>query len=95
VFVVHVQQGRKRMTYIIAGDLANHRDGVRHNIPKPGWYSRWIVPESPPQLDLARRWLKYLDDQSDIIVLLCHDRQALQASGVGQVALDQALRSVN
>jgi glyoxylase-like metal-dependent hydrolase (beta-lactamase superfamily II) len=87
VFIVHVQQGRKTMTYILAGDLANHRDGVLYNIPKPAWYSRWIVPESLPQLDLARRWLKFLDDQSSMTVLLSHDRQALMSSGVGRMAV--------
>lgn len=94
VFVVHVRQGLKRETYILAGDLANHQDGVHYNISKPGWYSRWVVPESLPQLDLARRWLKHLDRQPDMTVLLSHDRQALLGSGLGQVALDGTLRSI-
>lgn len=88
VFIVHVRQGRNLETYIIAGDLANHQDGVRYNVSKPGWYSRWIVPESLLQLELARRWLKYLEGQTGITVLLSHDRQALLDSDVGQAALD-------
>jgi glyoxylase-like metal-dependent hydrolase (beta-lactamase superfamily II) len=88
VFVVHVREGLKRMTYVIAGDLANHRDGVRHNISKPSWYSRWIVPESLLQLDMARRWLGHLDSQARITVLLSHDRQALLDSGVVQITRD-------
>lgn len=88
VFVVHVREGLKRMTYVIAGDLANHRDGVRHNISKPSWYSRWVVPESLSQLDMARRWLGHLDSQARITVLLSHDRQALLDSGVVQITRD-------
>jgi glyoxylase-like metal-dependent hydrolase (beta-lactamase superfamily II) len=87
-FVVHVRQGRRVVTYIVAGDLANHRDGVLHNIAKPSWYSRWVVPESLQQLDQARRWLKFFDDQASMTVLLSHDRQALLGSGIGQMTAD-------
>jgi len=82
VFVAHVQGLAGVQTYVLAGDIANHRDGVQFNIGKPAWYNRWLVPENLAQLDRLRRWLKSLNDSHLIQVLLSHDLKALQDSDV-------------
>jgi len=82
VFIAHVRQPAGVKTYIIGGDIANHGDAVTFNIGKPSWYSRWVISENIAQLERLRRWLKSLSDRNQIQVLLSHDLQALQNSGV-------------
>ena len=82
MFVAHVEGPTGVKTYVLAGDIANHRDAVQFNIGKPAWYNRWLVPENLAQLDRLRRWLKSLNDSKPIQVLLSHDLKALQDSDV-------------
>ena len=85
IFVVHVSEGASIATYILAGDMANHFDGIRYNISKPPAYSRWLVPENLDQLYKIRSWLKTMDQESDITVLISHDKKHLAESGLPQL----------
>lgn len=77
VFVVHIKVEGRNTTYVLAGDLANHFDGIDSNIPKPAFYSRFIVPENLKQLNRARIWLKQLDAEYNINVLISHHKQSI------------------
>jgi len=77
VFVVHVKVEGRNTTYILAGDLANHIEGIESNISKPVFYSRFIVPENLVQLDKARIWLKQLDAEYNINVLISHHKRSI------------------
>ena len=82
VFIAHVRRPTGVTTYVIGGDIANHQDGVTHNIGKPFWYSRWLVPENLAQMRRLREWLKSLASRHQLQVLLSHDLRALNDSGV-------------
>ncbi|MCB1646559.1 MAG: hypothetical protein KDI36_13960, partial [Pseudomonadales bacterium] len=85
IFIAHLRRGMGRQTLVFAGDIANHIDGVRHNISKPPFYSRFVVPENLQQLEKTRRWLQALDQRPGVTVLLSHDLPALRASGVPEI----------
>ena len=77
VFVVHIKIDGRNTTYILAGDLANHFEGIESNISKTAFYSRYIVPENLEQLDRARIWLNQLDAEYNIKVLISHHKQSI------------------
>lgn len=85
VFVVHVRGRQGVQTYLIAGDIANHGAAIDLDISKPSWYSRWLVPENLEQLAQLRRWLQAMAARPGIRVLLSHDLQRLQDSGVSEL----------
>ncbi|HTO08730.1 MAG TPA: MBL fold metallo-hydrolase [Myxococcota bacterium] len=82
VFVAHVRTGDSVKTWILAGDIANNIDGIRHNVPKPRMYSVLLVPEATQRLDTLRRFLQELERDHGATVLVAHDLLALQASGI-------------
>ncbi len=82
IFVAHINEGARTETYILAGDMANHFDGVRYNVSKPPAYSRWIVPENLDQLYKVRSWLKLMNQETDISVFISHDKRHLNESGM-------------
>lgn len=69
-------------TYVFAGDIANHIDGIRHDIPKPFLYSLLVVPEARTRLAELRRYLKGLRDRGGFRVLVSHDQLDIERSGV-------------
>ncbi|MFT7685977.1 MAG: glyoxylase-like metal-dependent hydrolase (beta-lactamase superfamily II) [Candidatus Azotimanducaceae bacterium] len=73
VFIAHIKRHGVVTTYVLAGDLVNHKDGYLSDIPKPMWFSYFVVPENLDQLRLTRFWLKDLDEQNNINVLPSHD----------------------
>ncbi len=77
VFVVHVRDMRGTHTYVIAGDLVNHSQAIEKNISKPGWYSRFVVPENLRQLETARIWLEELAGQYKVKILVSHHKESL------------------
>jgi glyoxylase-like metal-dependent hydrolase (beta-lactamase superfamily II) len=82
VFVAHLGGEERGRSLVFAGDLVNHWDGIRHNVPKPGWYSLWIVPEHTRRLDRLRRYLAELSERPGVTVLVSHDRGHLEAEGI-------------
>jgi glyoxylase-like metal-dependent hydrolase (beta-lactamase superfamily II) len=67
---------------VIAGDIANSYDGIEKNVPKPWWYSLFVVPEDTERLDEVRRYLQDLAGRLGATVLVSHDQAALETSGI-------------
>lgn len=82
VFVVRMADSVGGQRVVLAGDVANAYDGIRHNLPKPRLYSLLMVPESPVQLERVRLRLREVDADPAATVVVAHDRLALQRSGI-------------
>ena len=82
VFVARVADPVGPRLWIFTGDLVNHIDGVRHNLPKPTLYSLFVVPEDRVRLDLLRRYLAKLVARPGGGLLVSHDLRQLEATGV-------------
>jgi len=63
-------------TFVIAGDVVNHRAAIDENLPKPRLYRTLLVPESEPRLETVRRWLKNLGDHG-LEIVVSHDRASI------------------
>lgn len=68
--------------FAFGGDIANARDGIRHDIPKPWLYSLLVVPEDTERLGELRRFLRTLHQNHDFTVLVPHDELAIERAGV-------------
>jgi len=82
VFVAHVRGKDSVRTWIFTGDVVNQIDGVRQNIPKPAFYSAFVVPESTARLDTVRRFLAVLERDHGVGLLVSHDQLSIEASGI-------------
>ena len=60
----------------------NHVDGVRHDVPKPILYSRFVVPESPARLQRMRRTLRQLVERLPATLLVSHHQAQIEATGI-------------
>jgi hypothetical protein len=81
MLIARVREGAGIQTWIFAGDVANHADAIRLDLPKPRLYSLLLVPEAPARLGTVRRWLRDLAAQGARVVL-SHDEHAIVASGI-------------
>lgn len=81
MLIARVRAGGGIQTWIFAGDVANHADAIRLDLPKPRLYSLLLVPEAPARLGEVRRWLRDLAAQGARVVL-SHDERAIVASGI-------------
>jgi glyoxylase-like metal-dependent hydrolase (beta-lactamase superfamily II) len=82
VFVARVADPLGSRLWIFTGDLVNHIDGVRHNLPKPTLYSLFVVPEDRARLDQLRRYLARLVVRPGSDLLVSHDLRQLEETGV-------------
>jgi glyoxylase-like metal-dependent hydrolase (beta-lactamase superfamily II) len=86
VFVVHLrdQDGASAplRTFVLTGDVVNHMDGLRLDLPKPRLYSLLVVPEATERLDRVRRYLRGLMEQHGVTPLVSHDLRQLEASRI-------------
>ena len=82
VFVARVADPVGSHLWIFTGDIANHIDGILHNLPKPTLYSLFVVPEHRDRLDLMRRVLAELERQPGVDLLVSHDLRQLEAMGL-------------
>jgi glyoxylase-like metal-dependent hydrolase (beta-lactamase superfamily II) len=86
VFVVHVLDRdaphAAPQAFVITGDVVNHVDGLRLDLPKPRLYSLLVVPEATERLGRVRRYLRGLMEQHGVTPLVSHDRRQLEASGI-------------
>jgi glyoxylase-like metal-dependent hydrolase (beta-lactamase superfamily II) len=82
IFVAHVRSAQGIQTWVMAGDVANHIEGVRRNIPKPWLYRLMVVPESETRLGRLRTLLAELEREHGARLLLSHDQLSLESSGV-------------
>jgi glyoxylase-like metal-dependent hydrolase (beta-lactamase superfamily II) len=71
-------------TWVITGDVVNHIEAIEFDIPKPGYYSLFIVPENTERLARVRAFLKQLSRQPDVHLLVSHDLNQLESSGISE-----------
>jgi len=72
--------GTRRFAF--AGDTVNHLDGILHEIPKPFLYRLVMVPEDDTRLGELRGFLRQLRSAGEFTILVSHDQQSLEASGI-------------
>jgi len=70
------------MIWIFAGDIANTMADLLENNGKGWFYTYLLVPENADWLNELRVWLKELNDQEDIEVLVAHDLEGYERSGL-------------
>jgi glyoxylase-like metal-dependent hydrolase (beta-lactamase superfamily II) len=73
--------------WLLSGDTTNSRDALLTNTGKGFLYSGLLVPEDTARTEDLRRYLAALDAEEDITVVVSHDLEALQASGLPEWAL--------
>jgi glyoxylase-like metal-dependent hydrolase (beta-lactamase superfamily II) len=73
--VLAVLSSGRRLAF--TGDVANHVEGIRKNVPKPALYSLLVVPESPGRLERVRGWLGRLERELGFELVVTHDRAQL------------------
>ncbi len=87
VFLAHVKRpdaaGGVR-SFVFTGDVVNHVDGLKHNLPKPALYSRFVVPESTERLERLRIFLAEIDATASAQALVSHDRGQIESTGLMQ-----------
>lgn len=81
IFVANVGGANPR-TWIFTGDAVNQIDGVRLGLPKPTWYSLFIVPENRSRMKLLRDFLLEASRPDGVGLLVSHDRLQLEAAGL-------------
>jgi glyoxylase-like metal-dependent hydrolase (beta-lactamase superfamily II) len=69
-------------TWVITGDIVNHEQGVLLGLPKPRIYSLLVVPENDDRLGKLRDFLKQLAGKRGVKLLVPHDRNQLEKSGL-------------
>ena len=68
--------------YAFVGDVVNHIDGIRSDVPKPFLYSLLIVPEDRERLGEVRRYLRGLQTDQHLILLPAHDQRWIEKAGI-------------
>jgi glyoxylase-like metal-dependent hydrolase (beta-lactamase superfamily II) len=75
--------------YLLSGDIVNSKSDLDSDIGK-GWvYSYVLVPEHVPRSAMLRRWLKELDAEPDMRVIVSHDLRDIEASGIPRYGATQ------
>jgi glyoxylase-like metal-dependent hydrolase (beta-lactamase superfamily II) len=67
-------------TWVVAGDLVNHYEGIEKGIPKPPLYSMLVVPEDDERLAELRGFLRELAKEPGVQLLVSHDRNQIQST---------------
>lgn len=81
--------------WVFAGDITNAMIDIHNNKDKGWWYSYLLVPENVDLLLELRVWLKALDDETDIEVLVAHDIKAYEASELNKWAAPIDVKPIN
>lgn len=71
-------------TWLFSGDITNSKQDILTNTPKELWYSTLMVPESRKRLDTLRQWLANIDQLPNRQVVVSHDLDALEKSGLAK-----------
>lgn len=82
VVVAALDRGPERLHVAFTGDVVNAVDGIRHDVPKPLFYRLLIVPEFDAQLAKARRFLRDLEREAGVPLLVAHDLLHLESLGL-------------
>ncbi len=70
--------------WALAGDIAWTLKDITTNTPKPAAYSALIVPEYGARMEELRQWLRDLNADPRINVLVSHGEDAMLAAGMEQ-----------
>jgi glyoxylase-like metal-dependent hydrolase (beta-lactamase superfamily II) len=68
--------------WLLSGDITNSRAALLADTGKGFVYSGLLVPEDTRRTQELRRYLAALDAEDDVTVVVSHDLEALQASGL-------------
>jgi glyoxylase-like metal-dependent hydrolase (beta-lactamase superfamily II) len=68
--------------YVFSGDVTNTIDGVRGDISKPLFYRLVIVPEDDDRLGELRRYLRALEKDHGVAIVVSHDQKHLESLGI-------------
>ena len=68
--------------WLFSGDITNSRSALLDDEDKGFFYSYIVVPENTSRTEALRAWLRSLDEQADMTVVVSHDIIALRASGM-------------
>ncbi|MEM8497391.1 MAG: MBL fold metallo-hydrolase [Pseudomonadota bacterium] len=71
-------------TWLFSGDITNSKQDLLANTPKALWYSTLMVPESRKRLNTLRQWLANIDQSPNRQVVVSHDLDALEKSGLAK-----------
>jgi glyoxylase-like metal-dependent hydrolase (beta-lactamase superfamily II) len=69
--------GPKR--YLFSGDVTNTIDGVRGDLSKPLLYRLVIVPEDDDRLGELRRYLRVMEQEQHMTIVVSHDQLHLHS----------------
>jgi len=69
-------------TWLFAGDISNQMENLIHNKGKGFIYSYLLIPEDTKRLERLRLWLGSINQLPDASVLVAHDLDAWNASGL-------------
>jgi glyoxylase-like metal-dependent hydrolase (beta-lactamase superfamily II) len=67
-------------TWIVAGDVVNHYQGIEKDLPKPSLYRLLVVPEDDTRLAVVRAFLRELAHEPGVQLLVSHDRNQIEAT---------------
>jgi len=65
--------------FVFTGDIVNHIDGVRLDVPKPLLYRLLVVPEDDDRQSELRKYLRELNEARGFAVVVSHDQRAIEA----------------
>ena len=68
--------------WLFSGDITNTMVNLQRNTGKGFIYSNLLVPENTNRTGALRLWLRDLDAQDDISVVVSHDLEALMETGM-------------
>jgi glyoxylase-like metal-dependent hydrolase (beta-lactamase superfamily II) len=80
--VIQLRGAASVETWVLAGDVANHFEGILQNRPKPLLYQLFVTPEAPDRLERVRAWLGDIESAPRGHVAIAHDGARLRSSGL-------------
>jgi len=82
VVIAQVRDRDRVRTLVFSGDVVNHVDGVRQDVPKPLLYRLLVTPEADGRLGEVRRLLAALESELGAEIAVAHDRLQLESLGL-------------
>jgi glyoxylase-like metal-dependent hydrolase (beta-lactamase superfamily II) len=82
VVIAQVRDRDRSRLVVFSGDVVNHVDGIRHDVPKPDLYRLLVTPEADARLGEVRRLLAALESELGAEIAVAHDRFQLESLGL-------------
>ncbi len=79
--VVHVAGADGERTFVVTGDIVNHRAGIDFDVSKPALYRALVVPEDEDRQREVRHFLRELAARGATL-LVSHDRLDLERAPI-------------